>query len=218
MEVAMRKAPLVRALPLALCLAAALSCNDDNDGTTSPPIVDQAMDISCSASPTSGRVPLTVRFSADPADAETTSWVFGDGASSNYAESSHVYEVGGTFGPTITILDKGRRGVCRQTVTVEGPPPPPGATPKPNQGPRILTKFEPTDNGPAPLTITVNACPTYDVNDDRLTFRIDFGDRSPVETVCRPVHTWQSKGTYRVNVCASDGKIEVCKNYLVTVT
>jgi PKD repeat protein len=146
-------------------------------------------------------------------------WTFGDGAGANDASASHTYRISGNFAPTVVIRDRGREGVCRQSVSVVPPPQPPGPTAPPNTLPRVLVKLEPAASGPAPYTLTINACPTYDVDDDPMTFRIVFGDRTPdVSGDCRPVHTYQARGTYVVRVCVSDGKGETCKQHLVTAT
>jgi len=200
-------------------MALVFGCNDDT-GDSRPPFLgpQQDLGVTCTATPSSGRAPLTVRLNAEPADAQSVQWTFGDGSGEGRASVSHTYEIGGTFAPTVTIRNSGHEGVCRTSVTVDPPPPPPSATARPNQLPRPLTKFEPTSSGPAPLTITINACPSYDLDGEPLTFRIDPGDRTPQETRCRPVHTYERRGTYRPTVCVSDGKVEVCHAYTVTVT
>ncbi|GAA2092910.1 PQQ-dependent sugar dehydrogenase [Actinomadura alba] len=62
------------------------------------------------ATPTSGRAPLTVAFSSagssDPdGDAITFSWAFGDGGTSTAANPSHTFTANGTYNATLTVRD-----------------------------------------------------------------------------------------------------------------
>jgi PKD repeat protein len=212
-----RRSGLVLALVPALALAPA--CNDDdNPARSAADPLDPSLAVTCSASPTSGRAPLEVAFTAGPSGGSTVQWSFGDGSGESVGDTTHVYSDGGTFTPTVTIKGSGRQGSCRQTIVVQPPPPPPTPTREPNRPPEPDTRFDPGPTGSAPFRVIFNACPTKDPDGDRLTFRIDFGDRTGEATVCRPVHTYGAKGNYRATVCVSDGRFETCQTYAITVT
>ena len=209
---------LKTALPLLAALAL-VSCDDDANPARSPADgLDPTLGVTCSASPTSGRAPLVVNLTAAPGNAQAVQWSFGDGSGGNGAETTHTYYDGGTFTAIVEVIDGARSGACRQTVVVQSAPLPPTPTPRANRPPNPDTRFDPGKEGPAPFTVTLNACPSYDRDEDPLRFRIDFGDNSGTSSVCRNVHTYQRKGTYRPSVCVSDGQLEACRTYILTVS
>jgi cytochrome c len=77
-----------------------------------------------SATPTSGPVPLTARFSSagsrDPdGGALTYAWTFGDGATSTEANPTHTYTEAGDYTAQLTVTNpKGRSAVANVPVTV----------------------------------------------------------------------------------------------------
>jgi PKD repeat protein len=212
---AKRRFWIVLVLPL---LALVPACNDDDSplGSAADPL-DPSLAVTCTVSPTSGRAPLAVTFAAAPSDG-TVQWTFGDGSGASEGNTTHVYSDGGTFAPTVTIRASGRQGSCRQTVLVQAAALPATPTPEPNRPPDPDTRFDPGTSGSAPFRVIFNACPTRDPDNDRLAFRIDFGDRTAEANVCRPVHTYETKGNYRPTVCVSDGRLEACRTYVITVT
>ncbi|HEV7931727.1 MAG TPA: PQQ-dependent sugar dehydrogenase [Actinomadura sp.] len=66
-------------------------------------------EVTVSADRTSGRKPLTVRFSSTASDPEGTAltykWDFGDGATSTAPNPRHTYTKRGQFSPTLTVTD-----------------------------------------------------------------------------------------------------------------
>jgi len=206
-------------LALLPALALALGCGDDDSSRSAADPLDPTLGVSCTASPTSGRAPLSVTFTAEPSGRAVAQWSFGDGSGASEGNTTHVYVDGGTYGPTVTVRESGRQGSCRQTVAVQAAPLPPTPTPPANRPPEPDTRFDPGTTGRAPFRVIFNACPTRDPdNNSPLTFRIDFGDRTTPATVCRPVHTYETKGKYRATTCVSDGRLEACRTDVITVT
>ncbi|GLY93850.1 ThuA domain-containing protein [Actinoplanes sp. NBRC 103695] len=85
---------------------------------------DRAPIAAASATPTSGPVPLTARFSSagsrDPdGGALTYAWAFGDGGTSAEANPSHTYTEAGNYTAQLTVTNpKGRTAVANVPVTV----------------------------------------------------------------------------------------------------
>ena len=100
-------------------------------GTQQPPS-NQPPQVTITASPTSGNVPLTVNFSANASDPDGSiasySWDFDDGQTSGLAAVSHVYQTNGTFTATVTVTDNlGASAVASAVITVTNPPLPPSS-------------------------------------------------------------------------------------------
>lgn len=98
---------------LVLLLFLSSSCNDDGNGQPTASI---------SADPSSGQVPLVVRFdgsnSNDPdGDSLTFLWDFGDGGSASGEVTSHTFTVAGEYTVILTVSD-GRGGEDDATVTI----------------------------------------------------------------------------------------------------
>ncbi|MEV4345024.1 ThuA domain-containing protein [Actinoplanes sp. NPDC049596] len=85
---------------------------------------DRAPIAAASATPTSGPVPLTAKFSSagsrDPdGGALTYAWAFGDGGTSNEANPTHTYTEAGNYTAQLTVTNlRGRTAVANVPVTV----------------------------------------------------------------------------------------------------
>ncbi len=89
---------------------------------------------SISATPLSGKPPLTVNFTGSGKDIDGTivsyTWNFGDGSTSNQQKASHTYETPGSFIATLKVIDdKGAIGSTNVTINIlksdTTPPAPP---------------------------------------------------------------------------------------------
>ena len=145
----------------------------------SPPVAD------FTATPTSGVAPLTVTFTdMSSSNVLSWSWQFGDGATSNAENTSHVYTAAGTYNVNLTV-----QGLC---------------------GEDTQTKQVVIDVCPQPVanfTFT-----TYDCN-STVTFKDtstgnpsswswQFGDGT-TSTLQNPVQVYTNAGTYTVNLTAT---------------
>ncbi|WP_222720559.1 PQQ-dependent sugar dehydrogenase [Actinomadura sp. HBU206391] len=80
-------------------------------------------EVSVSANRTSGKRPLTVRFSSTASDPEGTAitynWDFGDGTTSTKPNPGHTYTKRGQFTPTLTVTDaSGKSSTDSVLITV----------------------------------------------------------------------------------------------------
>lgn len=74
------------------------------------------------ASPTSGKAPLTVAFTADPppgVDSPTYAWTFGDGGTASGATASHTFATPGVHKVTLKVTSpKGDLGMDELRIKV----------------------------------------------------------------------------------------------------
>jgi hypothetical protein len=97
-------------------------------------------------------------------------------------------------------------------------PPPTTVTPT-NQPPVPVFKVTPFPvEGPAPLTVNFNLCPSYDPDGDRILFAFSFGDGETLQgPPCRFKHTYAA-GRYVAQMCLWDFRPEHsldCTNFPV---
>jgi PKD repeat protein len=181
-----------------------------------------------SASPTSGKQPLTVTFTDLSTNKPTSwSWKFGDGGTSNLQNPVHVYTAAGTYTVTLTTSSehgsdkkvkkddcdesdkKVKKDDCDESDTVvkanyitvnPGTPPVAGFSASPTTG-----------KEPLPVQFT-------DASSNAETWSWDFGDGSPVSTEQNPTHTY-SAGTYTVTLTVSNGdrSDKIVKSDYITV-
>ncbi|WP_231648600.1 ThuA domain-containing protein [Saccharothrix sp. NRRL B-16348] len=85
---------------------------------------DRSPVVKASATPSTGGVPLTVKFSSagtyDPEGGRLSyQWTFGDGGTSTAANPEHTYTARGNYNAQLTVTDPtGKSGVANVTVTV----------------------------------------------------------------------------------------------------
>ena len=203
------------AVALALILPA---CGGDDD---SPSSSSGALSVSCSATPTSGAVPLTVQFSATVSGGGTApalSWAFGDGTAASEATATRTYGTPGTYAASVEVRSGGQRASCNVTINAQTPP----RAPLPANAPPVARfKTNPSPpTGSRPLTVEFNACQSSDPNGDRLLFRFDVFDGLYDSGHCRREHTYRTAGTYQAKACVTDdfpGHEDICQAYTVTV-
>ena len=203
------------AVALALILPA---CGGDDD---SPSGSSGSLNVGCSATPTSGTVPLTVQFSATVTGGGTApvlSWSFGDGTAASEATATRTYIAPGVYGASVDVRSGGQRSSCNVTINAQAPPRP---ALRPNSPPVARFKTNPSPpNGSRPLTVEFNACQSSDPDGDPLTFRFDVFDGLFDTGHCRREHTYRAAGTYQAKICINDdfpGHADICQLYTVTV-
>lgn len=84
-----------------------------------------ALALSCSASPSSGTVPLGVKFTSVASGGTGTYgylWAFGTGATSTEANPNYTYATAGTFNPLLTVTSGSQTKTCSTTVTATRQP------------------------------------------------------------------------------------------------
>ncbi|HEX3044018.1 MAG TPA: PKD domain-containing protein [Bacillota bacterium] len=156
--------------------------------------------VSLAASPTSGKAPLMVTFTATASDPDgdvlSYSWNFGDGSpvQSGGATASHIYQNAGTYNARVTVSDgKGGTTSAGQTITA-----------RVNQPPSIPSFSANPTIGRAPLTVNFSATGS-DPDGDLLSINWNFGDGSPVQSGSWAVsHIYQNPGVYNVLIIVSD--------------
>jgi PKD repeat protein len=140
------------------------------------------------ATPTRGKVPLTVIFT-DTSDASPVKWLweFGDGTNSTGQNPSHTYTTAGTYNISLRAWnDLGSDTMEKPfSISVRDPAPP-------------ITNFTARPaTGTAPLKVTFN-----DTSSNAPTgWTWNFGDNATA-TVQHPVHTYSAQGNYTVSLIA----------------
>ena len=147
-----------------------------------------------SASPTSGAAPLAVNFTASVHSGTppyNISWSFGDGASGYTANMSHTYSQGGTYYPTLNVVDsKGEQGSAGLTILVG------------SVAPLKATLTGTPSSGGAPLgvhlsTVTHGGAPPYN-------YSWAFGDGITGSGSNATSHLYSSPGIYAAAVTVTD--------------
>jgi parallel beta-helix repeat protein len=160
-----------------------------------------------SASPTSGKAPLNVKFTDTSTGTPTKwKWSFGDGTTSTSQNPTHKYSKAGKYTVTLTITNAaGSNTVTKSnhiTVTV--------ATSKP------VTAFSASStSGKAPLNVQF----TDKSSNSPTSWKWSFGDGTS-STLQNPTHKYSAAGKYTVTLTASNaaGSSKVTKSNYVTVT
>ncbi|RMG17040.1 MAG: PKD domain-containing protein [Deltaproteobacteria bacterium] len=154
---------------------------------------DQIPTVSAAATPTSGRAPLAVAFTATASGGNaplTFQWDFGDGQSSTLQNPSHTYQQPGSYIATVQVTDaNGDRDSDTVTVQVTT-----------NAQPVVTASASPA-SGPAPLTTQFFA--SVQGGDPPISWQWTFGDGG-TSTEQNPVYTYASAGTYTAQVVATD--------------
>ncbi len=130
-------------------------------------------------------------------------WSFGDGATAEGTTASHSYSHAGVYQVSLKVTDNfglSDTDVTDATITVRNSPP--------------TNLFI---SGPANGTTNTDysyAVGSSDQDHDDITYRIDWGDGTTIQTATLPSgqyfalnHRWNAPGTYTITVTASDGSL-----------
>ncbi|HWQ67102.1 MAG TPA: PKD domain-containing protein [Methanospirillum sp.] len=171
--------------------------------TASPNVTKPVADFT--ADPTSGMVPLSVRFTDISKNGPTSwLWTFGDGATSAEQNPTHIYTTAGKYSVTLNATNSAGSDSITKPELITAQP----AVIKP------VADFgaNPT-SGMVPLQVTFT-----DLSKNNPTaWRWDFGDLTTA-TDKNPVHVYTKEGTYSVtlNVSNSAGSDQITKPELIT--
>jgi hypothetical protein len=130
-------------------------------------------------------------------------WSFGDGATAEGTTATHTYSHAGVYHISLKVTDNfglSDTDVTNATITIRNSPP-----------------TNPFISGPTNGTTNTNysyAFGSSDQDHDGITYRIDWGDGTTIETATLPSgqyfalsHRWNTPGTYTITVTASDGSL-----------
>jgi len=188
-----------------------------------PVVIDvTGLPLTVTADPTSGAAPLATTLHIVTSDPQARpvhySVAFGDGQTASGDVSSpypavdlaHTYTAPGAYRAIITVTNAAGAAASRAVdFTITGTS---NAAPVPH-----LALDEAGGAAPLPVSATITAT---DADNDRLTYRLDFGDGT-VDTGDLPhaavTHTYARAGTYLVRLAVSDGKLTATATTTVVV-
>jgi PKD repeat protein len=137
--------------------------------------------VNLTAAPTSGMVPLTVKFTDTSTGAASRLWAFGDGATSTEKNPSHKYTTAGVYTATLTVTNSSGSASKQVIITVNSP-----AIKKP------VAKFTQSKySGKVPLTVQF----TDKSLNSPTTYLWRFGDGS-TSSEKSPSHVYTKAGIF----------------------
>ena len=133
----------------------------------------------------SGFAPLTVRFSGPSGESVSNyNWSFGDGNSSSDANPAHIYTVPGHYTVSLTVGGATGSGSFARSITVESRAAP-------------VANFDVSpSNGEAPLRVQFSDHSSGNITSRRW----NFGDGSGSSDETHPGHTFESVGSYNIEL------------------
>lgn len=152
---------------------------------------------SFTATPTSGKAPLTVSVDAsastdDDGTITDYAWDFGDGATDTGVTASHVFATAGSYVITLTVTDDGgAQNGTTETITVVV-----------NQAPTAIASGSNT-TGKAPLTVSFNGSSSTDSDGTIASYAWDFGDGGS-STDADTSHSYTTAGSYTATLTVAD--------------
>jgi len=160
-----------------------------------------------SASPTSGKTPLNVKFTDTSTGTPTKwKWNFGDGKTSTQQNPTHKYSAAGKYTVTLTVTNAvGSNAATKSNyITVTGT----------SQAPTAALSASPT-SGKTPLNVSFTDKSIGSPN----KWEWDFGDGA-TSTTKNPTHEYSATGKYTVTLKASNaaGSNTATKSNYIIVT
>lgn len=169
---------------------------DPNSSTPARPIVPGDPVANASASPASGMAPLKVKFTGSGSTHDgpiSYLWEFNDGATSTMADPEHTFGNKGTYNVRLTVTDNlDRKGSAVVPITIDS---------LEHKAPAAKISATPT-SGIAPLKVTFKG--SGSTHDAPKRYHWDFRDGTPTSDIPDPVHTFDNKGTYFVQLTVTD--------------
>ncbi|WP_292388766.1 PKD domain-containing protein [Methanosarcina sp. UBA5] len=184
-----------------------LTVNNKNGTDSKFAIVTVLAQPGFSASPTSGKTPLSVSFTDESTGSPTLwKWDFGDGTNSTEKNPLHIYRNAGKYPVTLTLNETGNKTAVTKSsyLTVSNG----------YEAPVASFSASPT-SGKAPLTVSFTDQSTGSPTLTKWT----FGDGT-YSTGKNPVHTYSKSGLYSVTLTASnaDGSNKLTKTGYIVVS
>ncbi|MGB9941312.1 PKD domain-containing protein [Methanosarcina sp.] len=160
-----------------------------------------------SASPTSGKTPLSVSFTDQSTGSPASwNWTFGDGTYSTEKNPLHIYRKPGKYSVTLALNETGNKSTVTKSsyITVSNG----------YEAPVAAFSASPA-SGKAPLTVSFTDQSTGSTTSRKWT----FGDGT-YSTGENPVHTYSKAGSYSVTLTASnaDGSNTLTKSSYIVVS
>lgn len=182
-----------------LCsLAAVLAISGCPQPTAPPPV--RAINPVIGTSATRGPAPLSVAVSASESTSEKgivrILWDFGDGATADRVDATHVYALPGRYEITLTLVDTDDVSASARTeIRVEGGPV------------RVIIRANPT-SGVAPLAVQFDGTTSTAQDDTIRDYFWSFGDAQIARTGT-PLHIYERPGLFTVRLrVVSGGGVE----------
>ncbi|WP_292380924.1 PGF-pre-PGF domain-containing protein [Methanosarcina sp. UBA289] len=138
-----------------------------------------------SASPTSGKAPLTISLTDKSTDATSWSWDFGDGSTSAEKNPTHIYSAAGNYNVVLTVNNEKGSSSKTQNIIVQSEPIPEKVLPVANFNANTVS-------GPAPLSVQFT-----DISQNGNGWNWNFGDGA-TSAEKNPTHIYSAAGNYNV--------------------
>ncbi len=160
-----------------------------------------------SASPTSGKTPLSVSFTDQSIGSPTSwNWTFGDGSYSTEKNPVHIYKKSGKYSVTLILNETGNSSTVTKSSYI--------IASNGYEAPVAAFSASPA-SGKAPHTVTF----TDQSTGSPTSWKWNFGDGA-YSTGKNPVHTYSKPGLYSVTLTASneDGSNRLTKSSHIIVS
>ena len=175
-----------------------------------PPPPPPPLNVTITANPTSGTMPLTVSFTSTVSGGVAPyqyEWHFGDGAMSPAANTVHIYVTGGDFPVWLNLYDSARGDAVSDVLFVNV-----------TAAAVNLTVTPPSQFSESSSGITVAFTSSVTGGTPPYTYHWEFGDAGQSFNA-NPTHTYASPGTYTVTVTVTDAHgNSVTRSFSLVVT